>query len=65
MCGTFECEHVYYWNMYDDGHVVAWCEYADYDYLMCQVVRSGLDLQPDKGTPREEQVGGWCNHIIQ
>jgi len=28
-------------------------------HLMCQVVRLGSDLRPDKDTLREEQVGGF------
>lgn len=37
-------------------YVIVRCEYADYDHLMCQVVRPGLDLRLDEGTLREEQV---------
>ena len=53
MCGTLECQHIYSWDMYDDGYMVAWYEYANYDHLICQVIRPESDLRPDKGTLNE------------
>jgi len=64
MCGTLECEHEYSWDMYDDGYMVAWYKYVDYDHLICHVVQPRSDLRLDEGTPQEEQVGGFHPFLV-
>jgi hypothetical protein len=54
MCGTLECEHVNSLDMYDDSYMDIWYEYADYDYVIYQVVRPESDLRPNKDTLQEE-----------
>jgi hypothetical protein len=65
MCGTHECEHMEHMNVntfileicMTMSYVITECKHTNCDHLMCRVVRSESNLQLDKDTPREEQVG--------